>query len=102
MKNIQQIDSADNCTYSIFEVDDGTFRKIFPEQGQNIEFLERVKNRFSAKEFKSIMEKLNESPIEKDNAMGIHGTLFFELSHKMKFYPNFKESDMDIPWFEKY
>ena len=42
MKNVQIIDRADNATYSVFEFTDDEFLAIFPESGQDIEFIEDV------------------------------------------------------------
>ena len=36
MKNIQIIDGADNCTFSIFQATDEEFSLIFPEPLQDI------------------------------------------------------------------
>ena len=41
MKNIQIIDGADNCSYSIFEFSDEEFSAIFLV-GQDISFIEDV------------------------------------------------------------
>lgn len=98
MKNIQVIDGAINCVYSIFQVEDSTFEKIFPEPGQNIEFIEDLIERISEKELDEIMTPVWRNRIEKEDAIGIHGTLFYELLSKKKFYPNKRESDANLPF----
>ena len=40
MKNIQIIDGALNCTFSIFQATDEEFAILFPELGQEIQFSE--------------------------------------------------------------
>ena len=45
MKNVQVIDGADNCTYSIYAFTDGEFLKIFPAARQDVEFIEDVLER---------------------------------------------------------
>jgi hypothetical protein len=40
MKNIQVIDGADNCTFSIFQATDEEFAAIFPQSGQDIQLSE--------------------------------------------------------------
>jgi len=44
MKNIQVIDSADNCVYDIFAATDEEFSIIFPE-GEDVAFTEEVSAR---------------------------------------------------------
>jgi hypothetical protein len=41
MKNIQVIDGALNCTFSIFEATDEELALLFPEAGQEIQFAPR-------------------------------------------------------------
>ena len=38
MKNVQIIDAAQNCAYSIYAIPDDDFVKIFPQEGQDVEF----------------------------------------------------------------
>ncbi len=40
MKNIQIIDGASNCTFSIFQATAEEFNLLFPEPGQDIQFSE--------------------------------------------------------------
>ena len=97
MKNIQVIDGAVNCTYSIFEVSDDTFSLIFPGEGQNIEFVEDLIGRLGEEKAGEILEPVWKHRVEKHDVVGIHGILFFELGFKKKFYPNKRESDLDDP-----
>jgi hypothetical protein len=50
MKNVQVIDGAVNCTYHIFAFTDEQFALIFPEEGQDIEFIEDVGRRLSSEQ----------------------------------------------------
>lgn len=45
MKNIQVIDGAINSAYAIFAVTEDEFKLIFPDYGQNIEFIEDMVER---------------------------------------------------------
>jgi hypothetical protein len=82
MKNIQTIDGAENCTFSIFQATDEEFAWLFPEPGQDIQFAEDI----VIPEGKTMMN-LWERPIRKQDAMGIHGTIFYEFAHKRHHFP---------------
>lgn len=45
MKNVQVIDGAQNCTFSIFQATDEEFSLVFPEPGQDIEYAEDLETR---------------------------------------------------------
>lgn len=97
MKNVMIIDGADNCAYDIFAMDEELFDIVFPDEGQNIEFIEDLTIRiFSIREMiDDLFEKTWARPVNKEKVQGIHGTLFYELKIKKKFYPNKKDSDLD-------
>jgi hypothetical protein len=44
MKNIQLIDGALNCTFSIFQATDEEFALLFPEPHQDIQYAEDLLN----------------------------------------------------------
>lgn len=91
MKNIQVIDGAPNCAYDIFQATDEEFRLIFPEEGQDIQFIEDVSpNRKITKALTNLWKRR----CDKEEVNGIHGTLFYELSYKKKYYPNRKDEDL--------
>ena len=101
MKNIQVIDGADNTAYDIYAIPNELFDLIFPEPEQNIEFIEDFNTRTKNSHINKLMEKMWKNPINKYEVDGIHGTLFFELIQKKKYYPNKKESDLNKqgrPW----
>lgn len=93
MKNIQIIDGADNCTYDIFEVNDSDFIKIFPDDA-DIEFSSDLYIRLGQEEYKAITSRIWINRADKKNISGLHGTLFFNLDFKKKYYPTKKESEM--------
>ncbi len=84
-KNIQIIDGARNCVYDIFQTDEKGFKLIFPEEGQNIQFIEDLNVETS--ELDEVFEKLWNRPVRKEDVQGIHGTLFYGLEYKKQFYP---------------
>lgn len=93
MPNIQVIDGADNCTYDVFAATDDEFGGIFPD-GQDIEFIEDLIVRVGEKTAEQVMSPIWKRPVDKKSVCGIHGTLFYELSWKKKFYPTKKENEM--------
>ena len=94
MKNIQIIDGALNCTYSIYTVSDRVFKLIFPQKGQNIEFSEDAYKRLGRKAATPLFESIWKRKIAKHAVNGLHGTIFFGLTNKRQFYPNKREEDL--------
>jgi hypothetical protein len=94
MRNIQVIDGADNCTYSIFSVSDDIIKLVFPEPSQNIEFNTDLIARISLDEANTLNLKLWENEINKEDVVGIHGTLFYDLEFKKVYYPTKRELEM--------
>lgn len=94
MKNIQVIDAAENCTYSIFQATAAEFDLIFPETGQDIAYAEDLHEK-SGDAARTTLDAIWQRPIEKTRAMGIHGTLFFGMRHRTKFYKSKRERDVD-------
>jgi hypothetical protein len=93
MKNIQVIDGASNCSYDIFAMTDEEFRILFPNPGQDIEFVEDAIDRTGNDELGEIMRNVWKRPVKKPDVTGIHGTLFYELLWKKKYYPNKRSDD---------
>jgi hypothetical protein len=93
MKNIQVVDSADNCTYSLFAATDEEFGAIFPNDA-DIEFAEDFFNRVGEEKGTEITNRIWKRPIDKKVAQGIHGTLFYQLLQKKRYYPTKRESEM--------
>lgn len=94
MKNVQVIDGAVNSEYAIFAFEDDQFTMIFPEYGQDIAFIEDVVERLSEEDVYRAFQNVWNRKVTKENVLGIHGTLFYELIEKKKFYPNNKASDI--------
>ena len=93
MKTIQIIDSAANCTFSLFEATDEEFVWLFPEPGQDIQFSEDI----VLPPGKSLTA-LWQRPILKTKANGIHGTLFYDFADRREHFPSSKrERDWDLP-----
>lgn len=92
-KNIQIIDTAENCSYSIFQATQDEFDKLFPDRGQDIEYAEDLFERL-ADEAENILSMIWRRPIEKRNANGIHGTLFFGMQYRKDFFANKREKDL--------
>lgn len=95
MKNVQVIDGATNCTYSVFAVSEETFKAIFPEDGQDIEFVEDLIRREGENRAGELLTPVWKNRLEKKDIVGIHGTLFYELEMKKAFYPTKREADLD-------
>jgi hypothetical protein len=93
MKNIQVIDGADNCAYSVFAATDKIFDEIFPGEGQDVEFVDDFFARVGKKRAAELLKPLWKLRLEKHRIRGIHGTLFYQLNHKKEFYPNKREDD---------
>ncbi len=94
MKNILVIDGAENCAYSVFQATTSEFKEIFPDDGQDIEYAEDLAGRLGPRLAK-LMTPIWERPIAKKNAMGIHGTLFYQMEYRKEFYSSKREKDID-------
>ncbi|RYD32430.1 MAG: hypothetical protein EOP86_15705 [Verrucomicrobiaceae bacterium] len=94
MKNIQIIDGAMNCSYSIYQAQEEDFILIFPAPRQNVEFIDDFIGRVGYDKADQILTPLWSRRLEKEQAQGIHGTLFYEQSFKKQFYPNKSEGDL--------
>ena len=100
MKNIQVIDAAENCSFSICAADDGDFAAIFPGPGQDVEFVEDLVQRLGEERASALVHRATIRRVPKQDAMGVHGTLFFNLPKRRKFFPNKREDDLDKPNLE--
>jgi hypothetical protein len=95
MKHVQIIDGALNCTYSIFAVEDAEFEVLFPNGG-DIEFNDDLFARLGEAEATQLLASVWARPAEKKSVAGIHGTLFYEMGYKKKYYPTKRESEMQV------
>ncbi len=94
MKNVQIIDGANNCTYSIFQFSNRQFATIFPAKGQDIEFIEDAIRRIGNKKLGKLLKSAWGRILDKNKIRGIHGALFYELAHKKKYYPTKIDAEM--------
>lgn len=96
MKNIQVIDSAINCSYDIFSATKEEFKIIFPSD-TNIAFIDEVYLRENEAELDNTFSNIWRRPLQKSQAQGIHGTIFYELDEKKAYYPNRRDEDAINP-----
>ena len=94
MKNIQVIDGALNCTYSLFAATDDEFARLFPG-GTDVGFPDEIDARLGEEASRALLQALWARPVAKPDAVGIHGTIFFGLDGKKSLYPTRKEREMD-------
>jgi len=102
MKNIQVSDGATNCAFSVYQISEECFHSIFPGERQNIEFIDDLILRLGEQRAGEILTPVWKNRVEKEDIIGLHGTLFFEMKFKKKYYPNKRESDLDDPDLQKY
>lgn len=96
MKNVQVIDGAENCTFPIFQFTDEQFSMIFPDQGQDIAFIEDVLSRLSEIDQDLAFSGVWERPVDKQEIMGLHGTLFYGFEDRKVHFPKTcRECDWD-------
>ena len=82
MKNVQIIDGAQNCTFSIFKATDEEFGWLFPAARQDIQFAEDIEIPAGR-----TLAGFWERPIRKQDVMGIHGTVFYDFQQKRHLFP---------------
>jgi hypothetical protein len=99
MKNILVIDRAENCSFSICLVNEEDFALIFPNPDQDVEFIEDLTKRVGKIRAGKLVQRSTARRIRKRDAMGIHGTLFFDFPERRKYFPNKREDDIDMPRF---
>jgi hypothetical protein len=95
MKNIQVIDGALNCTYSLFQATDEEFALLFPEPRQDIQYAEDLVLLPGQEKIEAALRRIWERPIRKQDAIGIHGTLFYELERYKTYYREKREDAID-------
>lgn len=94
MKNIQIIDGAINATFSIFQATDDEFAAIFPD-GLDMELVEDLFDRLGDETAANVLAPLWDRPILKRDAMGIHGTLFY--NNEQRVIPSTKR---EVDWHD--
>lgn len=96
MKNIQVIDGADNCVYDVFAASDDDHSLLFPG-GTDVAFAEDFEGRADIEQVEGALARLWLNRVPKALAMGIHGTLFYELPEKRGYYPSRKDEEAVNP-----
>ena len=96
MKYIQVIDSAENCVYDVFATSDEDHAVLFPA-GTDIAFAEDLEGRSDGPDVAAALERLWLHRVPKVQAQGIHGLLFFGLSHKRQYYPTLRDEEAMNP-----
>jgi hypothetical protein len=94
MKNVQIIDGAANATFSVFQATDEEFATIFPD-GRDIELIEDLIERIGEAAAGSVLTFLWGRPILKRDALGVHGTLFYDNEHRRHHIP---PSKREVDW----
>ncbi|MBB5374362.1 hypothetical protein [Acidocella aromatica] len=104
MKNVQIIDGATNATYSVFQATEEEYAAIFPND-QDLELIEDFFSRLGEEEAILILSPIWTRPILKRDAMGIHGTLFYNNELRRRHIPATKRevdwSDSGINQFQR-
>ena len=96
MKNIQIIDGALNSVYDIFAAPDEVFDLVFAA-GTDIAFMEELKKRRDAKRVFDALNTIWGNRVRKCDVQGIHGTLFYGLYHKRKYYQTRRDEEAMNP-----
>ena len=95
MKNVQIIDGASNATFSVFQATEDEFAVIFPD-GREMEIADDLVERVGEEEVARVLSPLWQRPILKREALGIHGTLFYDADDRREFLPaSRREADWD-------
>jgi hypothetical protein len=95
MRNVQIIDGANNATYSVFQATDEEFAAIFPD-GRDMELVEDLIRRLGDDEASRVLSALWGRPILKRDAVGLHGTLFYDNDRRQ-----LPTSKREVDWDER-
>ena len=96
MKFVQIIDGAENCVYDVFRSSESDFALLFPD-GTDIAFSEDLEDRKDNELVREALARLWKSRVRKPEVQGIHGTLFYGLAHKRKYYPTRRDEEATNP-----
>ena len=96
MKNVQVIEAATNSTFSVFQMTDEEFQRVFPAPGQDLEFAEDLFERLGDEAAEKLLSAVWARPVLKSGIAGLHGTLFYGFAGRRHHYPDSKrERDFD-------
>jgi hypothetical protein len=93
MKNVQVVDGAGNCAYDVFAATDEEFAMIFPAD-QDVAFIGEVLERGPKKDLDEAFDRIWKRRLLRQDVVGIHGLLFYELDFKKKYYPRRRDDDI--------
>lgn len=96
MKNIQIFDGADNAVYDIFAATDEEFALIFPN-GTDVAFIDEVYQQQPTQLLDAAFTEIWRRRVPKQQAMGIHGMLFYQCEHKKVYYPTRRDEEAVNP-----
>jgi hypothetical protein len=85
-----------NAAYDIFAATEEEFALIFPD-GQDVAFIDEVHARGNKNERYDAFTRIWKRRVPKRDAVGIHGTLFYELDHKKQYYPTRRDEEACNP-----
>ena len=94
MKNIQIVDGAANATYSLFQATEDEFAVIFPGD-RDIELVEDLIERIGEDAAGRVLTPIWGRHVLKSDAMGIHGTLFYDNDLRREHIPSSKH---EVDW----
>lgn len=97
MKNIQVIDGADNCVYDIFSLAEEDFVLLFGNDS-DIAFIEDLEKRADWSQVSKVLERCWARRTPKKDVTGIHGTIFYGLYDKKKYYPTLLDEEAVNPF----
>jgi hypothetical protein len=96
VKNIQIFDGADNAVYDIFAATDEEFALIFPN-GTDVAFIDEVYQQQPTQLLDAAFTEIWRRRVPKQQAMGIHGMLFYQCEHKKVYYPTRRDEEAVNP-----
>ena len=98
MKNIQVIDSAENCVFDIFAATNAEFRLLFPH-GHDVAFADEMirRNRGRRAALHEALKRIWNRRLPKSQAVGIHGLLFYDLPQKKQYYSTRRDEEACNP-----
>lgn len=92
MRNVQVIDSAADCPFGVFQLDEAEFALLFPDPGQDIQYVEDLP---ANSPVQAVLARLFDSRIRKREAMGIDGVLFRGLTRYKTYYREKREDSIE-------
>ena len=98
MRNIQVIDSAENCVFDVFAATEAEFGLIFPP-GEDVAFIDEVfvRNQESEEALHGALKSIGSRRVPKASVTGIHGVLFYGLPERKKYYPTRRDEEARNP-----